>query len=170
MLTFPPRWASAIGCSLTAALVVGGCGESSAGARRPPAPSASVEVALTEYRFAPNPIDAPAGRTTFRLTNDGRTGHDFTIISGDGHRRLARSPLIGPGNAATLTVDLRAGTYEVICTQPGHQEAGMEAVLQVSAPAQRLASIPASPYAPVGSEIGRSSMTASPAWTARRRS
>ena len=91
-----------------------------------------MEVALTEFTFTPNPIEAHAGATTFRLTNDGQAGHDFTILSADGHHRLAQSPLIAPGSSATLTTTLRLGTYPVICTQPGHQEAGMEAVLQVS--------------------------------------
>jgi uncharacterized cupredoxin-like copper-binding protein len=113
-------------------LVVAGCGGSSGGASQPLARSASVEVALTEFQFTPDPIQAPTGRTTFHLTNDGRAGHDFTILSADGHRRLAQSSLIAPGATATLEVTLPAGTYEVICTQPGHQEAGMQAVLDVS--------------------------------------
>jgi uncharacterized cupredoxin-like copper-binding protein len=133
LLILSSRWASAIGCSLTAVLLASGCGGSDAGAGRSPAPSESVEVALTEFRFTPNPIEANAGATTFRLTNEGRTGHDFTILSADGHHRLAQSALIAPGASATLMATLRAGTYQVICTQPGHQEAGMEAVLHVSA-------------------------------------
>jgi len=92
-----------------------------------------VEVALTEFRFTPDPIQTPAGRMTLHLMNDGRAGHDFTILSADGHHRLARSSLIAPGATAALMVTLPAGTYEVICTQPGHQEAGMQAVLDVSA-------------------------------------
>jgi uncharacterized cupredoxin-like copper-binding protein len=133
LLTIPPGWASAIGCSLTAALLLAGCGGSSAGARRPPTQSASVEIALTEFRFTPDPIEATAGRTTFHLTNDGRAGHDFTILSADGHHRLAQSSLIASGATAALVVTLPAGTYEVICTRPGHQEAGMQAALDVSA-------------------------------------
>ena len=91
-----------------------------------------VEVSLSEFRFTPGRIEAPAGRTDFHLTNEGRTGHDFAVLSADGHRRLAQSPLIGPGSITTLTITLAAGTYEVTCTQPGHQEAGMQAVLLVS--------------------------------------
>jgi uncharacterized cupredoxin-like copper-binding protein len=91
-----------------------------------------VDVALNEYRFTPNPIEAPPGTTTFRLTNEGQAGHDFTVLSADGHHRLAQSGLIGPGTSATLRTTLQVGTFRVICTQPGHQEAGMEAVLHVS--------------------------------------
>jgi len=91
-----------------------------------------VEVSLSEFRFTPDRIEAPAGRTDFHLTNEGRIGHDFAVLSADGHRRLAQSPLIGPGSITTLAITLAAGTYEVICTQPGHQEAGMQAVLLVS--------------------------------------
>jgi uncharacterized cupredoxin-like copper-binding protein len=130
LLTIPPRWAGAIGCPLTIALLAAGCGGQAASTSAPP-PQA-VDVSLTEFRFTPDPIEAPSGRTTFHLANAGRTGHDFTILSADGHRRLAQSPLIGPGSDATLAIILQAGTYRVICTQPGHQEAGMEAVLEVS--------------------------------------
>ena len=132
MLIRPPGWASAIGCSLTAAFLAGSCGTPRVAAGTPLAPTASVEVALTEYRFTPNPIEARAGATTFRLTNEGQAGHDFTILSADGHHRLAQSALIAPGTSATLATTLQVGTYPVICTQPGHQESGMEAVLQVS--------------------------------------
>jgi uncharacterized cupredoxin-like copper-binding protein len=91
-----------------------------------------VEVTLTEFQFTPNPIEAPAGRTTFHLTNTGRTGHDFAILSADGRTRLAQSSFIAPGTTAALVVVLASGTYEVVCTQPGHQEAGMQAALDVS--------------------------------------
>ena len=132
MLIVSPGWASAIGCSLTAVLLSCGCGGRGAAAVTPVAQTASVEVvALTEFKFTPNPIEAHVGATTFRLTNEGQAGHDFTIVSTDGHHRLAHSGLIAPGMGATLTTTLRVGTYPVICTQPGHQEAGMEAVLQV---------------------------------------
>jgi uncharacterized cupredoxin-like copper-binding protein len=89
-------------------------------------------VTLTEYGFTPDPIEAHAGATIFRLSNQGQTGHDFTILSADGHHRLAQSAPIAPGSSRLLTARLPAGTYDVICTQPGHQEAGMEAVLHVS--------------------------------------
>jgi len=131
LLIVSPGWASAIGCLLTAVLLSGGCGVRGAAAVTPVAPTASVEVTLTEFKFTPNPIEALVGATTFRLTNEGQAGHDFTIVSTDGHHRLAHSGLIAPGMGATLTTTLRVGTYPVICTQPGHQEAGMEAVLQV---------------------------------------
>jgi uncharacterized cupredoxin-like copper-binding protein len=132
LLIRAPRWASAIGCSLTAAFLAGGCGASDATAARTPAPAEAVGVVLTEYQFTPNPIEARAGVTTFRLMNEGRTAHDFTILSADGHHRLAQSALIAPGTSASLTTRLQVGSYPVICTQPGHQEAGMEAVLRVA--------------------------------------
>ena len=130
MLTIPPRWAGAIGYPLAVALLVAGCGGPAVSVSTPP--EQRIEVTLTEFRFAPSPIEAPSGRTTFLLRNAGRTGHDFTILSGDGRRRLVQSALIPPSTDAMLVISLVAGTYVVVCTQPGHQEAGMEAVLEVA--------------------------------------
>ena len=95
-------------------------------------PAATVEVALTEFRLAPDPIEIRAGRTAFHVTNVGRGGHDFTILSADGHGRLAHTRLLQPGDATTVIVTLPPATYQVICTLPGHQDLGMQTVIRVT--------------------------------------
>ena len=43
-----------------------------------------------------------------------------------------KTPVIGPGKTAKLTVDLKSGTYDVYCSVPGHKQAGMDVKLKVS--------------------------------------
>ena len=90
---------------------------------------------MTDYRFTPNPIIVTAGRVRFLAANVGTVGHDFTVLTPDGSRRIAHSELVQPGDRVMLTVELGPGRYAVICTQPGHQELGMEVTL-IASPAQ----------------------------------
>lgn len=40
--------------------------------------------------------------------------------------------LVQPGQTKTIEVDLKPGVYEVVCTVPGHKEAGMKATIEVN--------------------------------------
>jgi uncharacterized cupredoxin-like copper-binding protein len=94
-------------------------------------PAGSVKVTLADFSFTPSSIQGKSGENTFFLVNEGKSSHDMTIKDSTG-KQLARSELVQPGNTALLTVKLDAGMYEVICTQPGHADAGMKATLTVS--------------------------------------
>lgn len=85
-----------------------------------------VEVSLTEYAFAPDPIEAPDGR--FELTNDGAIEHNLVVPElGKGSRELV------PGDTQILDLsDQPPGTYTVICDLSGHREQGMETTLVLS--------------------------------------
>lgn len=108
---------------------VGGCGQQPAGPQPTASAAQRVVVTMTDYRFAPNPIVVAAGRVTFVATNAGTVGHDFTVLTPDGSRRVAHTQVVPPGDMNVLAVDLAPGRYPVICTQPGHQELGMEATV-----------------------------------------
>jgi uncharacterized cupredoxin-like copper-binding protein len=43
-----------------------------------------------------------------------------------------KTPVIGPGKTADLTVTLKSGSYDVYCSVPGHKAAGMDATVKVS--------------------------------------
>jgi glucose/arabinose dehydrogenase len=85
-------------------------------------PATTVKVAATEFHFALSRSSAPLGTVRFVVVNKGTIGHDFAI---DGKR----TPLLQPGQSATLTVRLtKAGSFRYVCTVPGHAAAGMEGV------------------------------------------
>lgn len=81
-------------------------------------------VTLKEFSIAGDLTVAP-GNVTFNVSNAGTTEHNFAI-QGDG-----TTPNIASGKSATLAANLKAGTYTVLCTIPGHADAGMKATLNV---------------------------------------
>jgi uncharacterized cupredoxin-like copper-binding protein len=96
------------------------------------APAAPKKVAVSETEFkiqlATNALSA--GRYTFELKNDGKIDHDL-VVDGPGVDN-ENTPVIGSGKTASLTVDLKSGTYELYCSVPGHKQAGMDLKLDVS--------------------------------------
>lgn len=86
--------------------------------------AASVSVSGKEYRFSLSPTSAGHGTITFRFTNGGKIGHDFKI---DGKK----TPVINPGKTATITVNLKKGSYSYLCTVPGHAQSGMKGTFRV---------------------------------------
>lgn len=90
-----------------------------------------VGVVLREFEFEPRPLKVKAGRVRFLLMNRGSVEHDFMIpkvMQAMEHEK----DLVQPGKTKTIEVDLKPGTYEVICTVSGHQEAGMKTTIEVS--------------------------------------
>ncbi len=95
-------------------------------------PAGSIKVTLTEFKFDPSAISAPAGKVTFYLVNSGSVAHDLVVIGPDG-KKVAGSELVQAGNTSVLTVDnLTAGSYRIICDQPGHEESGMKGTLTIT--------------------------------------
>jgi plastocyanin len=118
--------------ALVAALLLAmavACGGSGGGSAQP---AGSVKVEMTEFKFAPASLSVKPGRTTLYLVNSGTVAHDLVIIGPSGSR-VAVSELVQPGNAATFTVDnLAAGSYRIVCDQPGHEASGMKGTLSVA--------------------------------------
>ena len=86
-------------------------------------PSGRLAWEKTEYT-------ATAGDITFLVSSPAGLAHNFTI---DGPGVKAQSPQFAGGttNRYTLT-GVRPGTYRIVCTVPGHHEAGMVATLRVN--------------------------------------
>jgi uncharacterized cupredoxin-like copper-binding protein len=94
-----------------------------------PAAPKSVPVAESEFKIQMTTSLAP-GTYTFNLTNKGQVGHDL-VFDGPGVND-EKTPVIGPGKTADLTVKLQSGSYDVYCSVPGHKQAGMDLTLKVS--------------------------------------
>ncbi|NKZ02889.1 multicopper oxidase domain-containing protein [Actinomadura latina] len=79
-----------------------------------------VDVSLANMRIRPGTIEAaPGTRLVLRVTNKDAMQHDLRLASGQA------TPLLDPGESATLTVPSVKGTIDGWCTVPGHRAAGM---------------------------------------------
>jgi uncharacterized cupredoxin-like copper-binding protein len=87
-----------------------------------------LKVTATEFALTPSALEVPAGAPfTLTFVNKGNIDHDVTIAAATLHLAAA------PGNTAegTFTID-QPGSYEMVCSIPGHAEAGMKATLTVT--------------------------------------
>ncbi len=87
-----------------------------------------VNVTMTEYKFD-MPASVQAGKTEFLVKNDGKSVHTFAIKGNGVNQKISPNPK--PGESATLTVDLKPGTYQVTCPVDFHTAKGMKATLTV---------------------------------------
>jgi len=86
-----------------------------------------VPVSESEFKIVLSSTQLKAGPITFEAKNAGRIPHDLAIKqTGD------KTKLIQPGGTAELKVTLKAGTYELYCSVPGHEAAGMKLNITVS--------------------------------------
>jgi len=88
----------------------------------------------TELAFRLSSKKVSPGIVTFKVTNAGLLGHSFKLCSspkgGTVNACVGKTtPVLAHGKSATLTVTLRKGQYEYLCTVPGHAAAGMKGVL-----------------------------------------
>jgi len=121
-----------VGTVLVVAALTAGC--ASQQGTSPPQTRATVQgtvgIVLREFEFEPRPLKVRAGKVSFLLMNRGSVDHDFMIpevMSAMEHGR----DLVKPGQSKTIEVELKPGTYEAICTVPGHKESGMKVTLEV---------------------------------------
>ena len=74
-------------------------------------------------------LKAPAGRVTIDFTNASPIPHNVTVEQQSGVT-VGQTP-IQTGNA-TLSLNLKPGSYVFYCAVPGHRQAGMQGTLIVS--------------------------------------
>jgi manganese oxidase len=87
---------------------------------------ATVSVELSEFAFSPSDIEVAAGGT-LQVSNVGSAEHDLEVI-GTG----IATPMLSAGQSADLELgDLAPGVYEIHCTVPGHDSAGMVGSLTI---------------------------------------
>ena len=84
---------------------------------------------MSEFKYEPAQLTATAGQP-FKLTlqNGGTVVHDFSV------KDLAGVPIQKVPAGQTVTFEFtpaKAGTYEFVCSEPGHEAAGMKGTLTV---------------------------------------
>ncbi len=134
------RGATLVAAAVALALVSAACGNG--GSTAPPAGGdgqaagapAAVEVTLTDFAITPSNIQVPSGvPISFNLSNTGATPHTFAVEVGG---QSFDSGNIEAGASGSLEVpSLEAGTYNAICSVPGHDKLGMVATVTASADA-----------------------------------
>lgn len=127
---------------LMSAIVLSACASGSAPTK--------VTITMTEFGFEPNAISVTAGSPVeLTLVNEGAIEHDFVIevipvtgvtssnsgdhhMSTDEHSKFDLHTSTAAGETSTLTfTPTEAGTYKIICSVPGHLDAGMTGELIV---------------------------------------
>ena len=99
------------------------------------------EIVLGEWAVTPEAKAIRPGPVTFVIHNRGTMGHGYEMeleggdSSGPGSGDLfeAESELLRPGESTRMTVTLGPGVYEIECLVDGHDDMGMEGVLEVRA-------------------------------------
>ena len=112
------------------------------------APAGSVAVALSEWKVVPASATAAAGPITFAVTNAGAQMHEFVVVKTDlkadalpvVDNKIDESTLtpvdeiedIAAGATPSLSVDLAAGHYVLLCNIETHYGQGMRADFDVN--------------------------------------
>jgi uncharacterized cupredoxin-like copper-binding protein len=90
----------------------------------------------SEFGFRLSTKTVTHGTVTFKVTNGGQIPHDFKICTKGGTANACTgsvTKLLSPGQSATLTHTFKTkGSYEYLCTVPGHAAGGMKGDLKVT--------------------------------------
>jgi uncharacterized cupredoxin-like copper-binding protein len=97
-------------------LVLAGISSATARVTAPPV----INVTALDFKYKLSKTAIPAGKlVTFKVTNKGKTAHDFDINGSKG------TPYLAPGKSFTFKVKLKKGSWGFVCTVPRHAELGM---------------------------------------------
>jgi uncharacterized cupredoxin-like copper-binding protein len=92
----------------------------------------------SEFRFTLSASTVKHGLMVFKVTNRGSVPHAFKICTVRDKPLADSCPgtatrLISPGQSNTLRIAiLLKGSYEYLCTVPGHAASGMKGILKVT--------------------------------------
>ncbi|MPZ91426.1 MAG: multicopper oxidase domain-containing protein [Actinobacteria bacterium] len=87
----------------------------------------AVTVELGDLFIKPSEISLEPGDASLTVRNNGKTQHDFTVTGMTGTEPL------DPGAEETVALTgLEPGTYDFICSVPGHADGGMKGVITVA--------------------------------------
>lgn len=90
---------------------------------------ARLTISETEFKIHVPATKVAPGTVDVQVTNDGKTIHNL-VVKGPGVTKSTKD--LKPGEQDSFQVALKAGTYELYCSIPGHKQLGMDAKLQVS--------------------------------------
>ena len=88
-----------------------------------------ISTTMTDFQFSPNTWTVKAGQpVTMSAKNASEMLHDWTVKGMESQTKVEAQP----GQTATRTFTISTpGTYQVYCSVPGHEDAGMKGTLTV---------------------------------------
>ena len=107
----------------------GSSASAAAGGSTTPA-TAAIPVHVLDFKIEPVDVKAPAGHLELAVDNAGPTVHNVTIRDASGTVIVATKDL-KTGGTETISADLKAGSYILFCSLPGHESLGTKATLEV---------------------------------------
>ena len=90
-----------------------------------------VQVSAVEYSFTLSRTSVPAGKVILQFVNDGQDEHNLQVTEGEEGplaASFADTPSKGVGQ---LQLEMRSGSYTLLCSLHGHEAKGMKATLTV---------------------------------------
>jgi len=91
----------------------------------------AVTLVAREFLYEPPEATAKAGDVTFVVKNAGAIEHNF-VLQDAAQKKIAEIAVIEPGATAEVNGTVAPGTYLIVCSLPGHRQAGMIATLKVA--------------------------------------
>ncbi len=104
----------------------------------------AIAANLSEFEYQPPNWEVPANaQVTLTLTNDGKVVHTWTLMEAgysvtppftaddNEHVLQAFQVDVDQVQSFTFSAPSEPGTYEIVCAEPGHLEAGMQGSLTV---------------------------------------
>ncbi|MFN0026407.1 MAG: cupredoxin domain-containing protein [Acidimicrobiales bacterium] len=128
----PTAWVMPLGVAL-ALVSLASCGsdDSDEAASGGGGASTSIDVSSGAKECTLSAVEAPAGKVTFSIKNDGSETTEFYVYDAAGTKVITEVENIGPGLSRELSVDLAAGTYTTAC-KPGMKGDGIRAPFTVT--------------------------------------
>jgi mono/diheme cytochrome c family protein len=82
--------------------------------------------------FASDKATAPAGSLELVMPNPSTLPHDIALKADEGKGpELGKGPVVTKGGKSTVKVTVKPGSYQFLCTVPGHAAGGMTGILTV---------------------------------------
>jgi uncharacterized cupredoxin-like copper-binding protein len=127
-------WRLSMGAAVLAGLLIGACGPK----------QVSISATMSEFQYDPPTWEVPANSIiTLTLTNDGTALHTWTLMeagytvtppfTADDRAHVLQAFQVDTNQTQSFTFSApsQPGTYEIVCAEPGHLEAGMKGPLTV---------------------------------------
>ena len=85
------------------------------------------------YFMNPKEVKLKPGQVKVTMSNDGpERPHNFVVRNLNGQGDLVTSERLNPGQTGSITFAVVAGTYQFLCTLPGHADRGAQGTFVVA--------------------------------------